>query len=131
VTSCSICTRPLIRGFCPDCEPDAFVRTMFAMEVSPQQFITVAHYGAWMRGTPLVVEGARPRINGRWKAVVFRQYGYRCVHCSSTTLLTFGHLIPWSVGGNDQPCNGVPECQPCNTRQWPPLAAYLARQVAA
>lgn len=131
MTPCVGCQRPIIRGVCPECQPDAFVDALFRRECSPLQFISPAHYGAWMRREPLGVSGERPRVNGRWKAVVFRAHGYRCVHCGSTTLLTFGHLIPWSCGGNDQPCNGEPECQSCNQRQHPPLAAYMARRLAA
>lgn len=131
MTPCVSCSRPLIDDCCPECDPGGFVRAMFERECSPAQFVSPAHYGAWMRREPLVVRGDRPKVNGRWKAVVFRQYGHRCIHCSSTTLLTFGHLIPWSVGGNDSPSNGVPECQRCNQRQYPPLAAYLARKAAA
>jgi len=126
MTPCPVCERPLIRGVCPECEPSAFVDAMFAMDVSPQQFISPAHYGAWMRREPLRVEG-RGKINGRWKAVVFRQYGHKCVHCGATALLTFGHIVPVAFGGSDQPCNGLVECEPCNRRQFPPLAPFLAR----
>ena len=130
VNYCTECRRPLIYGACPECRPDRFVETLFARECSPQQFISPAHYGAWMRREPLLVTTPRGRVNGRWKAVVFRAHGYRCVHCESRELLTFGHTIPVAVGGNDQPCNGVPECGSCNGRQYPPLAAYLARRAA-
>ena len=131
MTPCSVCARPLIRELCPECQPDAFVDALFSLDVQPTHFISPAYYGAWMRRAPITVDGPRPRINGKWKAVVFRQFGHRCIHCGSTTLLTFGHLVPWSVGGTDQPGNGVPECGECNRRQHPPLAAYLAQRAAA
>ena len=128
---CARCERPMIRDVCPECEPVRFVDALFALEVQPTSFISPQHYGAWMRRQPIVVQGIRPKINGRWKAIVFRQFGHRCYHCAATTNLTFGHIVPWSVGGTDTPGNGVPECQSCNQRQHPPLAADLARSVAA
>lgn len=130
--TCPACTRPLIRGVCPECAPAEFVDSLFERDVSPLHFVSPEHYGAWMRRQPIVIEATRPKVNGRWKAIVFRQYGHRCVHCASTELLTFGHIVPWKVGGNDQPGNGVPECGSCNQRQWPPLARYLEQlRVAA
>lgn len=121
MTPCPSCAMPLIRGHCPECQPAAFIDALFALEVSPLCFITPAHYGEWMRRAPLRVEGRR-RVNGRWKSVVFRMHGYKCVHCGSTSQLTFGHIVPVVFGGTDEPCNGLVECEPCNRRQYSPLA---------
>lgn len=131
MTACAGCDRPMIHGACPECAPTQFLDVLFSIEVSPLHFKTPAHYGAWMRKAPIEVAGNRPRINGRFKAIVFRAGGYRCTHCGTTENLTFGHLAPWKTGGTDHPGNGRVECQSCNQRQWPPLAAHMARQVAA
>jgi len=122
MTPCPRCAMALIRGTCPDCEPADFVAALFDVDVSPLHFISPAHYGAWMRRAPVRVEAPRKRVNGRWKAVVFRTHGYKCVHCGSTSQLTFGHIVPVVFGGTDEPCNGVVECEPCNRRQFAPLA---------
>ena len=129
--ACEVCSKPKIYGRCPECEPERFVAALFDRECSPLQFIGPQYYGAWMRQEPLMVDTPRPRINGKWKAIVFRHHGHRCIHCGATELLQFGHVIPYVCGGNDQPGNGAPECPSCNVRQVAPLMAYLKRKAAA
>lgn len=88
-------------------------------DVTPGQFESVAHYGAWMRGEPMrTTRTRRGKVRTKYRDLVFKHDGYKCVHCGSRELLTFGHIVPWVFGGTDEPCNGQTECGSCNERQF-------------
>ena len=126
MTRCTSCERPQILGTCPGCTPDAYLDAMFALEVTPGQFISPRHYGGWMRRKPVrTTKTRRGGIKRVWRESLFRNDKYACVHCGSDCNLTFGHVVPWIFGGKDEPCNGRTECGTCNGRQWTPELAAM------
>lgn len=42
--------------------------------------------------------------------------GDKCAYCGGQAT-TIDHLIPLSIGGNDNPSNWVAACQPCNSKK--------------
>jgi 5-methylcytosine-specific restriction enzyme A len=101
--TCSVCQSPLTFGQCAACTG-----------IEPTQFITPAHYGAWMCGQPLVVRAQRWKINQRDREHTYRRDGKRCVHCGTDQYLTVGHVIPVVFGGKNTLSNYQTECMSCN-----------------
>jgi 5-methylcytosine-specific restriction endonuclease McrA len=52
-----------------------------------------------------------------WKYLV-EQYKGRCADCGAKVKLTVGHKIPLSRGGSNHIVNIIPQCAPCNARQY-------------
>lgn len=97
-----------------------------AIQVTPPMFITPQHYQAWQRGKPMRhLKDRRGSVPRRFREIVFRHDGYRCVHCRAIGPLTFGHIVPWVFGGSNEPCNGRTECLTCNVKRFTPEMAAM------
>ena len=42
---------------------------------------------------------------------------YLCLHCGTPGDLTLDHIVPWSLGGTDDPANLQTLCRVCNARK--------------
>lgn len=51
-----------------------------------------------------------------WIAVLDR-YGWQCLACGATDLITMDHIVPLSRGGRHEPSNIQPLCKSCNSRK--------------
>jgi len=116
VDRCPTCGYALLHGLCPICD-----------NVTPDLFLTPAHYGAWMRGEPLRSDTARARILEKHRQLIYRRDGYKCVHCGKKENLTIGHRVPIIFGGRNTPGNYQTECGECNRKQFTPTMRTQAR----
>lgn len=89
-------------------------------DVTPNQFISPAYYGAWMRGCPLRVTTKRRGIPGRWRASVLRHFGHKCADCGTTTDVQLEHIVPVVFGGSNEPANLLVLCGRHNRERWSP-----------
>lgn len=94
-------------------------------DVTPGQFVSVAHYGAWMRGEPLRANGARTKIKPRWRAMILKHARYRCEQCDSTSDIQVEHIVPVAFGGSNEPCNLTALCGTHNRERWSPAFREL------
>jgi 5-methylcytosine-specific restriction endonuclease McrA len=101
------------------------------LDVQPAQFVSAAHYGAWMRGQPMRAAGKRRGIPARYRAIVFRHYGHRCHECGATADIQVEHVVPVVFGGSNQPGNMVPLCGVHNRARWTPAFRALLEQADA
>lgn len=56
-------------------------------------------------------------VSKRLRFEVLRRDGHTCIYCGAsapTVALTVDHVVPVTLGGNDEPENLVTSCQPCN-----------------
>jgi hypothetical protein len=60
---------------------------------------------------------ARKHIPVEVRRFVYERDEHRCVTCGSTERLSLDHIIPWSLGGADDPVNLQTMCRPCNSRK--------------
>lgn len=93
-------------------------------DVTPGQFESVAHYGAWMRGEPMRANG-RTKIKPRWRAMILKHAGWKCAECSSTTDIQVEHVVPVAFGGSNEPCNLTVLCGTHNRERWSPAFREL------
>lgn len=99
-------------------------------DVTPGQFISVAYYGAWMRGTPLRAPGKRRQIPARFREIVLRHAGYKCEQCGTTTDVQIEHVVPVVFGGSNQPANMIALCGRDNRARWSPEFRALLEAAA-
>ena len=99
-------------------------------DVTPGQFISAAHYGAWMRGCPLRADAKRRQIPARYRAVVMRHYGYKCTECGATTDIQVEHVVPVAFGGSNEPANLTVLCGTHNRQRWTPEFRALLEAAA-
>jgi len=59
----------------------------------------------------------RLKIPVEVRLAIHERDGWACLHCGATTDLTLDHIVPWSLGGSDDPDNLQTLCQPCNSRK--------------
>jgi 5-methylcytosine-specific restriction endonuclease McrA len=99
--------------------------------VTPGQFISPAHYGAWMRGTPMRAGRTRWNVPKRWRELVLRKAQWRCEECQTTTDVQVEHIVPVAFGGSNEPCNLTALCGPHNRARWSPEFRQLLEQAEA
>jgi hypothetical protein len=51
------------------------------------------------------------------KRLVYERYSGRCLACGSDQLIQYDHIVPWSMGGGNEPQNIRLLCAGCNRRQ--------------
>lgn len=100
-------------------------------DVTPGQFVSPAHYGAWMRGQPLAISGKRRPIPARYRAIVMRHYGHKCTECGTTTDIQVEHMVPAAFGGSNEPANLTVLCGRDNRARWTPEFRRLLEQADA
>ena len=98
-------------------------------DVTPAQFVSQEHYGAWMRGEPMRA-GKRREIPARFKAIVMRHYGHKCAECATTTDIQVEHIVPVVFGGSNEPANLIPLCGTHNRQRWTPEFRALLEAAA-
>lgn len=122
---CPRCGYALIGDVCPKCD-------QLTHDVTPGQFISPAHYGAWMRGHPIRAGRTRWKIPKRWRELVLQHAGYRCEQCQSRNDVQVEHIVPVAFGGSNEPCNLTALCGTHNRERWSPgFRALLAQAEAA
>ena len=59
----------------------------------------------------------RPPIGPRLRYETLRRHNFACFYCgipAQVSQLEIDHVIPFSLGGSNDPWNLVPACKPCN-----------------
>lgn len=64
-----------------------------------------------------VIPDQRLPIRLEVRLAVYERDGWHCVNCGSRDDLTLDHILPWILGGSDQPGNLQTMCRPCNCRK--------------
>jgi 5-methylcytosine-specific restriction endonuclease McrA len=99
-------------------------------DVTPGQFVSVAYYGAWMRGAPLRAPGKRRGIPSRWRVSILRHHNHRCTECGTTTDIQVEHVVPVAFGGSNEPANLTVLCGTHNRARWSPEFRALLEAAA-
>jgi hypothetical protein len=118
------CGYALVNGACPIC-------TLLTQDVTPGQFISPAHYGAWMRGCPIRADRTRWRVPTRWREIVLRHHSYKCEQCGTKNDVQVEHIVPVAFGGSNQPVNLTVLCGRDNRARWTPEFRELLAQAGA
>jgi hypothetical protein len=119
------CGYALHDGVCPLC-------SLLTHDVTPGQFISPAHYGAWMRGAPIRADRTRWKIPKPWREIVLQKAGWCCEQCGTRTDVQVEHVVPVAFGGSNEPCNLTALCGTHNRERWSPqFRALLAEADAA
>lgn len=63
------------------------------------------------------VKRYRAKISVAVRRAVHDRDGWACLHCGSLDDLTLDHIVPWSLGGSDDPDNLQTLCRACNSRK--------------
>lgn len=63
------------------------------------------------------VRRKRGHIGIRVRRSVFERDNNRCLQCETPDDLTLDHVVPWSLGGSDEPENLQTLCRSCNSRK--------------
>lgn len=100
-------------------------------DVTPGQFISPAHYGAWMRGEPIPAGRTRWRIPKRWRELVLRKAGWKCEECGTRDDVQVEHVVPVAFGGSNEPGNLSALCGRHNRERWTPEFRRLLEQAEA
>ena len=61
------------------------------------------------------------------KKAVYGKYGKKCLACGTTKKLSIDHVIPISMGGENNLDNMQPLCKPCNSRKGSNTTDYRKR----
>jgi 5-methylcytosine-specific restriction endonuclease McrA len=56
----------------------------------------------------------RRKIPRHVRELVLERDGHACRHCGGSEQLTMDHVVPWSLGGSDDPSNLQTLCMSCN-----------------
>lgn len=62
----------------------------------------------------ILVPPLRPRIPMWLRNLILERDGHRCVRCGSSDQLELDHIVPWALGGREEPANLQALCRPCN-----------------
>jgi hypothetical protein len=88
-----------------------------AVKASFRHLIQLGYIDPSQRPMPTRRAGARAYIPRAVRHLVYERDEYRCVHCGDTEQLSLDHIIPWALGGGDDPENLRTLCRQCNSRK--------------